>query len=124
LASARARRQRSGHIGHKGAVIMSEPFVVTISHHLGKEEALRRLQNGLTNLTTGFGPAFKLIERTSSEDELNFRISAFAQAISGHIRIADDHVRLQVTLPWLLAKLAGNPQTLIQREGRLMLEKK
>jgi hypothetical protein len=103
---------------------MAEPIIVTIPHQLGKEEALRRLQHGLTNLTSVFGPAFRLIEQTSSEDELEFRISAFAQPISGHIKVADDHVRLQVTLPWMLAKLAGNAQALIQREGRLMLEKK
>ncbi len=103
---------------------MTEPIVVTISHRLGKEEALRRMKKGLTSLPSSFGPAFRMIEQTWSEDELNFRISAFAQLISATIKIADDHVRLQVTLPWLLAKLAGKAQALIQREGRLMLEEK
>jgi hypothetical protein len=44
--------------------------------------------------------------------------------ISGTIRIADDHVRLEVTLPWLLARLAGRAQALIRREAQVMLEKK
>ena len=51
-------------------------------------------------------------------------LGASTQLISGTIKIAGDHVRLQVTLPWLLAKLAGKAQALIQREGRLMLEEK
>jgi Putative polyhydroxyalkanoic acid system protein (PHA_gran_rgn) len=117
-------RDRGKGLPHKGAVIVSAPIVVTVSHQLGKEEALRRLQNGLTNLTSGFGPAFKLIEQTSSGDDLDFRISAFGQAISGQVRVADDHIRLQLSLPWLLAKLAGNAHAMIQRQSRLMLEKK
>jgi hypothetical protein len=38
--------------------------------------------------------------------------------------VADDHVNLQIVLPWLLAKLAATLQPLISREGTLMLEKK
>jgi hypothetical protein len=33
-------------------------------------------------------------------------------------------VRLEVTLPWLLAKLAENLTPAIRKEGTLMLEKK
>jgi hypothetical protein len=103
---------------------MSESIVVTIPHRLGKEEARRRITNGLAGLPATFGPAVRILDQTWSEDELHFGLSALAQSIRGTIKIADDHVRLQVALPWLLAKLAGKVQALIQREGRLMLEKK
>jgi hypothetical protein len=33
-------------------------------------------------------------------------------------------VRVEVVLPWLLAKLAHSAQTLIQHRGALLLEKK
>jgi hypothetical protein len=33
-------------------------------------------------------------------------------------------VRLEVVLPWLLAKIAEKVQPLIRKEGTLMLEKK
>ena len=36
----------------------------------------------------------------------------------------DDHVRLEVVLPWLLAKVAATIQPLIRKEGMLLLEKK
>ena len=50
--------------------------------------------------------------------------SAPGQAASGIIDVAEDHVRLEVTLPWLLAKLAEKIQPMIRKEGTLMLEKK
>jgi len=40
------------------------------------------------------------------------------------IDVADDHVRLEVTLPWLLAKIAEKFTPAIRKEGVLMLEKK
>ncbi len=43
---------------------------------------------------------------------------------SGTIDVADDHVNLQVYLPWLLAKLAEAIQPLVRKEGTLLLEKK
>ena len=39
-------------------------------------------------------------------DNLQFRLSALGQVASGTIDVGDDHVRLEVTLPWLLAQLA------------------
>jgi hypothetical protein len=55
---------------------------------------------------------------------LQFRISALGQTVSGSIDVAEDAVRLEIFLPWLLAKLAETLQPLIRREGTLMLEKK
>jgi hypothetical protein len=38
--------------------------------------------------------------------------------------VADDHVRVEVTLPWLLAVVAEKITPAIQKETTLMLEKK
>jgi hypothetical protein len=46
------------------------------------------------------------------------------QVASGSIDVADDHVRLELVLPWLLARVAEAIQPLIRKEARLMLEKK
>ena len=45
------------------------------------------------------------------------------QVASGSIDVAEDYVRLEVFLPWLLAKLAETLQPLIRKEGTLLLEK-
>jgi hypothetical protein len=103
---------------------MSKPLVVTIPHHLGKQEASRRLKAGLAGAGSSFGHLFRIEEENWTDDRLQFRVSALGQTASGLIDVAEDHVRLEVLLPWLLAKLAEAMQPLIRREGTLMLEKK
>ena len=103
---------------------MLKPLVVSIPHRLGKEEAVRRLKSGLGSVRTQYGHLFQVEEETWTGDRLQFRVIALAQVVSGSIDVADDHVTLEVVLPWLLAKLAETVQPLIRREGTLMLEKK
>jgi hypothetical protein len=103
---------------------MSKPLIVSIPHRLGKDEAVRRLKTGLGNAQTNFGHLFTVQEETWTGNHLTFRVSALAQTASGTIDVFDDHVSLEVVLPWLLAKVAETIQPLIRREGTLMLEKK
>jgi hypothetical protein len=46
------------------------------------------------------------------------------QAASGTIDVTQEHVRLEVMLPWLLAALAEKIVPAIRKEGTLLLEKK
>lgn len=103
---------------------MSKPLVVSIPHNLGREEAIRRMKNGLAGVRTQYGHLLTVNEETWNDSQLTFRVTALAQAVSGSIDVADDHVRLEVMLPWLLAKLAERTQTMIGDKGRLILEKK
>jgi hypothetical protein len=103
---------------------MTKPFVVSISHRLGKDEAVRRLKSGFGNVRTNYGHVIAIKDETWSGDCLRFHVSALGQAANGIVDVRDDHVRLEVTLPWLLAKLAEKLQPLIRKEGMLMLEKK
>ena len=52
---------------------------------------------------------------------MQYRISALGQVASGSIDVAEDYVRLEVFLPWLLAKVAETLQALIRKEGTLLL---
>jgi hypothetical protein len=103
---------------------MPKPLFVSIPHHLGKEEAERRLKSGLAGARTHFAHLFTVQEETWTGDQLEFRVSALGQSVSGTIDVLEDSVSLQVVLPWLLAKLAAAIQPLIRKEGALMLEKK
>jgi hypothetical protein len=103
---------------------MSKPLVVSIPHRLGKDEAMRRLKTGLGSASASFGHVFKIQEEIWTGPHLQYRISALGQVASGSIEVADDYVRLEVFLPWLLAKLAEALQPLIRKEGTLLLEKK
>ncbi|MFY9837802.1 MAG: polyhydroxyalkanoic acid system family protein [Xanthobacteraceae bacterium] len=103
---------------------MSKPFIVSIPHQLGKDEAVRRLKSGLGGVRTSYGHLFSIDEEVWTGDSLQFRVSAIGQAVSGTIDVAEDHVTLQVYLPWLLAKIAEAVQPLIRKEGTMLLENK
>ena len=103
---------------------MSKPLVVSIPHHLGKDEAVRRLKSGMAGVRTNYGHLFNIQEETWTGDHLQFRVSALAQQVSGTIDVAHSEVVLMVRLPWLLAKLAETIQPYIRKEGTLLLEKK
>ena len=103
---------------------MSKPVVVSVPHSLGREEAVRRLKSGFERAGTQFGGLFDISEKTWSGDRLTFRASALGQQASGLIDVGDADVRIEVTLPWLLAKIAEKLVPAIRRESLLMLEKK
>ena len=102
---------------------MSAPLVVSIPHRLGREEATRRLKAGLTRAASSV-PVLKVDEERWEQDRMIFRIRALGQAASGHVDVAEDHVRLEVTLPWLLQRFAEVAQIAIRKRGDLLLTKK
>ena len=61
-------------------------------------------------------------EETWVGDTLTFRLSALRQQASGVIDVREDHVQLEVQLPWLLHRFAEKAQSLIQARGKLLLE--
>ncbi|MEA2930209.1 MAG: hypothetical protein QOG38_2637 [Hyphomicrobiales bacterium] len=103
---------------------MSQPLVVTIPHRLGKQEAARRLRSGLDAARTRYGQVLAVQEETWVGDTLTLRVSALGQSANGVIDVAEDHLRLEVQLPWLLAKLGETIKGVVRREGTLLLEKK
>jgi hypothetical protein len=102
---------------------MSAPLVVSIPHSLGREEAQRRLKAGLTRAATSI-PVLKVDEERWQDNRMIFRVRALGQAATGHLDVEDDHVRLEVTLPWLLQRFAEAAQAAIQNRGRLLLTKR
>ena len=102
---------------------MSAPLVVSIPHSLGREEAARRLQTGLTRATTKV-TRVKVDEDRWDGDRMIFRVRAMGQAASGHVDVAEDHVTVEVVLPWLLQRFAEVAQAAIKSRGNLLLTKK
>lgn len=103
---------------------MSKPLVVSIPHRLGKAEAVRRLKAGLGSARSDFRHIFTVHEETWVADTLTFRLSALGQSASGIIDVREDHVQLEVELPWLLHQIAEKAQGLIRKRGQLLLENK
>jgi hypothetical protein len=102
---------------------MPAPLIISIPHGLGREEAVRRLKTGLTRAVTSV-PVLAVDEERWEDNRMIFRVRALGQAASGHLDVADDHVRLEVTLPWLLQRFAEVAQAAIRNRGKLLLTKR
>ena len=103
---------------------MSKPVVVSIPHNLGKEEATRRLQTGFGKARETFSAVLTTFEGDWTGHHADLRIGMLGQTANGTVDVADDHVRLEVQLPWALAIMADKAKAMIQKQGQLMLEKK
>jgi len=101
---------------------MAAPLVVSISHSLGRDEAIRRLKTGLARAASSL-PIVKIDEECWDNNRMIFRLRAMAQAVSGIVDVEDDHVRVEVTLPWLLQRFAEAAQAAIKQRGTLLLTK-
>jgi hypothetical protein len=102
---------------------MSAPLVVSIPHKLGREEAVRRLKTGLTRAAASV-PMLSVDEERWEDNRMIFRVRALGQAAAGHVDVAEDHVRVEVVLPWLLQRFAEVAQAAIRNRGNLLLTKK
>lgn len=102
---------------------MPAPLIVSIPHSLGREEAMRRLRTGLTRAAASV-PVLAVDEERWEDNRMIFRVRALGQAASGHLDVADDHVRLEVVLPWLLQRFAEVAQIAIRNRGTLLLGKR
>ena len=105
---------------------MARPVTVTISHDLGKDEAKRRIDEGFAHLRSGLtgGMLFKFSEEWSTPDRLSFTARGFGQTIVGKIDVFPQHVRIEAILPAILATIAESIAGKVEKEGRLLLEKK
>ena len=99
---------------------MSQPIVVSLPHRLGKAEALRRLKASFNDAELSSG-GFFLFKNQWSGDHLDFRASMLGQTTTGVIDVAEDHVRLEVQLLWLLSLLANKAKALVEKQGKLIL---
>ena len=103
---------------------MSDIVSAVISHRLGKAEALRRLKEGLDRTKGHLGPMIAMDQESWDGDTLSFRMHALGQHASARIEVLEDALRIEVSLPWLLAKAATQLLPIVRKEATLLLEKK
>lgn len=83
---------------------------------------MRRLKSGLGRAAASI-PVMQVEEERWSGDSMNFRIRALGQIATGQVDVADDHVKVEVVLPWLLQRFAEMAQATIKKRGQLLLTK-
>ena len=103
---------------------MSEPVTVTVSHRLGKDEAVRRLKDGFARTKGDLGGIIAIEREMWEGDTLRFHMRALGQTAAGTIQVLEDALRIEISLPWLLAKAAKRLLPILRKETTLLLEKK
>lgn len=106
------------------ASAMSETVTVVVSHSLGKDEAVRRLKEGLARNGSQFGPMIAVDQAIWTGDTLRFNLRALGQSAAAAVEVLDDALRIEVSLPWLLARAAKRLLPVLRREATQLLEKK
>ncbi len=103
---------------------MSDPVTVTVGHRLGKVEAVRRLKEGVARTKGQLGQMIVIEQETWEGDTLRFHMRALGQIAAGTIEVLEDALRIEVSLPWLLAMAAKRLLPILGKEATLLLEKK
>ncbi len=102
---------------------MSETVRVTISHRLGKGVAVQRLKEGFARTGGHLGSMIAIEQQTWDGDTLRFRLRALGQTAAASIEVFDDALRIEVSLPWLLAKAANRLLTTLRQEAVRLLRR-
>lgn len=105
---------------------MARPVTITLSHDVGKDEAKKRINDGFDRLKAalGGGILMSFSQEWTGPDRLSFTAKGLGQHISGHIDVFPEHVRIEALLPGLLAGIAEAIAGRVEKEGKLLLEKK
>ena len=103
---------------------MPKPLVVEIPHQFTRQEAKRRIQDGLGQIRSQLASFATSVEDSWDGDRMDFRVAAVGQTVTGRIEVLDQSVRVEIELPWVLSMLAKKIQGRIQQQAMLLLEKK
>ncbi len=99
---------------------MSKPVTMTLTHHLGQAEALRRVQSGVESAKAMRLPV--AVEYTAWQDNvLNFRIGALGVNCNGTITVMEETVRLDVVLPAVLGYVAKKYLSAVRAKAQVLL---
>jgi hypothetical protein len=99
-----------------------QPLLVSIPHRLGRQEAKRWVDAGVSRLGPELGGVGGL-DYSWNADTLNFRAAAMWQTITGRIEVLDDAVRVEIDLPWMMRLLGDTITRRVRSSALAMLEK-
>jgi hypothetical protein len=102
---------------------MREPIVVTVPHRLGRDEAKRRLVDGLQQVDKQIASQRASLDYSWEQYRINFSVRAMRQRLDGHTDVEDEIVRIEIQLPFLLRMLADPLASRVENDTELLLNK-
>jgi Putative polyhydroxyalkanoic acid system protein (PHA_gran_rgn) len=112
------------HPRYVGTLPVSDRVTIIVSHRVGKVEAIHRLKEGFGHMKGNLGPMVAIEQETWEGDTLRFHMRALGQTAAGTIQVLDDALRIEVSLPWLLAQAAKRVLPILRKEATRLLDKK
>jgi Putative polyhydroxyalkanoic acid system protein (PHA_gran_rgn) len=103
---------------------LSDTVTLIIGHRLGNVEAVRRLKEGLARSNGQLGAMIAIDQETWEGDTVRFRMRALGQTASATIAVLDDTLRIELSLPSLLARAATRLLPLLRKQAARLLEEK
>ncbi|QGM98190.1 polyhydroxyalkanoic acid system family protein [Methylocystis parvus] len=100
---------------------MSNKITVTVPHNLGVETARKRLAERIEALQREYVDKVAQSEVIWSGDVATVRVAALGQTATAQMTVLPELVRIEVQLPWLLAKLSGALQGFISHNANDVL---
>ena len=102
---------------------MNETITVRVPNKHSKAEARRRIEGGFDKVTEQIGGKAQ-VEQSWDGDTMRFKAAAMGQSIDGTLIVREEEVQIDVSLPWLLARLAGPISEKLEKNTTILLEKK
>jgi len=96
---------------------MGKPLTVTIPHSLGAAQARQRISQGVESLRQQYASQITRADIAWQGDKAELQVGALGQVIKARIDVQEDHLRIEVDLPWLLQKLARPLESFLTRTG-------
>ena len=103
---------------------MSEAITIEVPHKLGQAEAQSRIENGFGKAEDQMGGMGVSIEHTWAENVMSFVATAMGQNVNGRLTVMETAVRIELDLPWMLAKLAAPFLDKLKAKTQVLLEDK
>lgn len=96
---------------------MAKPLIVTLPHSLGAAQAKQRISDGCERLRQQYASQVSRTDIAWRGDQAQVKVVALGQTINARIDVHDDHLLIEVDLPWLLQKLAQPVERFLTRTG-------
>jgi putative polyhydroxyalkanoate system protein len=91
------------------------------SHHLGQDEALKRLREKFDSARSQYGSQVRNLNEEWTDHTLNFNFSAMGMGVSGTVKVEDRAVKLDAELPFAASFFKGAIESRIREElGNLL----
>jgi len=102
---------------------MPHKIVVTINHQLDAELVRRRVEARLDQLRQDYVEKIARCDISWSGNVANIQASALGYSVLTQIFLTEKQVRIEASLPWMLASLSGKIENLIMKNAKDTLTK-